>query len=108
MNTVNPTWEQPVLLALFERAEQSSWIRILGVVGGAAMFFYVMHMYVLRALYHTAYAIWGPTQGTVFGVDSIVWVWAWYLALLVPLYMPTAWYSRLKARRRDIAWLKYL
>jgi hypothetical protein len=29
-------------------------------------------------------------------------------ALLVPLYLPTAWYSRLKARRRDIAWLKYL
>jgi hypothetical protein len=42
---------------------------------------------------------------TVFGVDSMVWVW--YLALLVPLYFPTAWYSRLKARRRDITWLKY-
>lgn len=97
-----------VLLAVFERAEQASWIRILGVVGGAAMFFYIFHMYVLRALYHSAYAIWGPTHGTVFGVDSLVWVWVWYLALLVPLYIPTAWYSRLKARRRDIAWLKYL
>ena len=29
-------------------------------------------------------------------------------ALLAPLYFPTAWYSRLKARRRDITWLKYL
>ena len=97
-----------VLLALFERVEQASWIRILGVVGGAAMFFYVMHLCVLRVLYHSAYAIWGPNHGTLFGVDSIVWVWAWYVALWVPLYIPTAWYSRLKARHRDIAWLKYL
>ena len=96
-----------ILLALFERT-QASWLRVLAVVGGAAMFFYIMHMYVLRALYHTAYAIWGPNHGNVFGVDSLVWVWVWYVALLVPLYVPTAWYSRLKARRRDIAWLKYL
>ena len=97
-----------VLLALLERAQQASWLRVLAVVGGAAMFFYIMHIYVLRALYHAAYAIWGPNHGNVFGVDSLVWVWVWYFALLVPLYIPTAWYSRLKARRRDIAWLKYL
>jgi len=97
-----------VLLALFERAREASWVATLAVFGGAAMFFYIMHMYVLRALYHGAYAIWGPNHGEVFGVDSIAWVWAWYVALLVALYFPTAWYSRLKARRRDIAWLKYL
>ena len=97
-----------VLLALFERAKDASWVAVLSVFGGAAMFFYILHMYVLRALYHAAYAIWGPDHGTVYGVDSIVWVWLWYVALLVPLYFPTAWYSRLKARRRDIAWLKYL
>ena len=97
-----------VLLALFERGKDAAWLAVLSVVGGAAMFFYVFHIFVLRVLYHTAYAMWGPTQGDVYGVDSIVWVWLWYLALLVPLYFPTAWYSRLKARRRDIAWLKYL
>lgn len=97
-----------VLLALFERAEQASWIGILSVFGGAAMFFYILHIYVLRAFYHAAYAIWGPTHGVFYGVNSLAWVWVWYVALLVPLYFPTAWYSRLKARRRDIAWLKYL
>lgn len=96
-----------VLLALFERA-QASWIAVLAVFGGAPMFFYIMHIYVLRALYHGAYLFWGPTQGNVFGVSSLGWVWVWYFALLIPLYIPTAWYSRLKARRRDIAWLKYL
>jgi hypothetical protein len=35
-------------------------------------------------------------------------VWLWYVGLIVPLYVPTAWFSRLKAARRDIAWLKYL
>ena len=97
-----------ILLALFERAETASWIRVLAVVGGAPMFFYILHLCVLRTLYHAAYLIWGPNQGTVFGVGSLGWVWLWYLALLVPLYYPTAWFSRLKARRRDIAWLKYL
>jgi len=29
------------------------------------------------------------------------------VGLIVPLYIPTAWFSRLKKRRRDIAWLKY-
>ena len=96
-----------VLLALFERAQQSSWIEVLAVFGGAPMFFYIMHIYVLRALYHAAYLIWGPTHGNVFGVSNVGWVWLWYIALLIPLYIPTAWYSRLKARRRDIAWLKY-
>jgi hypothetical protein len=43
----------------------------------------------------------------VFGVDTYGWVLVWFVALIVPLYIPTAWYSRLKKRRRDIAWLKY-
>jgi hypothetical protein len=45
----------------------------------------------------------GPTQGAVFGFGSLVWVWVWCFALLIPLYIPTAAYSRFKARRRDIA-----
>lgn len=79
----------------------------LAIIGAAQMFFYVLHLCVLRVLYHGAYLIWGPTHGSVYGVDNLATVWAWYFALLIPLYFPTAWFSRLKARRRDIAWLKY-
>lgn len=97
-----------ILLALFERSEHSKWIQVLAVFGAAPLFFYVFHIYALRALYHGAYLIWGPNHGAVYGVDSLGWVWVWYLALLVPLYYPTAWFARLKARRRDLAWLRYL
>ena len=96
-----------ILLALFERIDGSWLVARLAVVGGAPMFFYVLHLCVLRILYHVAYLAWGPNHGDVFGVDSLASVWAWYLALIVPLYFPTAWFARLKARRRDIAWLKY-
>ncbi|MFZ2994796.1 DUF1624 domain-containing protein [Sphingobium sp.] len=96
-----------LLLVLFGRMQGSMLIDRLSVFGGAPMFFYIFHLSVLRILYHTALAIWGPNHGIMFGVDSYGWVLVWYFALIVPLYIPTAWYSRLKKRRRDIAWLKY-
>jgi uncharacterized membrane protein len=96
-----------LLLVLFERIDDSRLVSALSVFGGAPMFFYLFHLTVLRILYHSAFAIWGPNKGAFFGVDTYGWVLVWYVALIVPLYIPTAWYSRLKKRRRDIAWLKY-
>ena len=97
-----------ILLAVFERIATTRLTHWLSVLGGAPMFFYLFHLYTLRVLYLTARAIWGTNHGDVFGVDSLGWVWAWYLALIMPLYFPTRWYSELKQRRKDIWWLKYL
>lgn len=97
-----------LLMARFERfpdAKVSHWFATLG---GAPMFFYLLHLYVLKAFYLIAVAIWGMNKGQFFGVDNIGWVWAWYFGLLVPLYFPTRWFSNLKKRRKDIWWLKYL
>ncbi|WP_454280349.1 DUF1624 domain-containing protein [Sphingomonas sp. Marseille-Q8236] len=96
-----------LLLVAFDAIGDSRLVRALSVFGGAPMFFYILHLTVLRILYHGALAIWGPNHGTTFGFDNYGWVVAWYLCLIVPLYIPTAWYSRLKRRRRDITWLKY-
>ncbi|MBP7340117.1 DUF1624 domain-containing protein [Niveispirillum sp.] len=96
-----------LLLAFFDRIRDAGVTSALAVFGGAPMFFYIFHLCMLRLLYHTALAIWGPTQGSVFGFDGYGWVFAWYLGLIIPFYIPTAWFSQLKARRKDIAWLKY-
>lgn len=97
-----------LLLAAFEAPRESRLVHALAVFGGAPMFFYLFHLTVLRLLYHAALAIWGPTQGATFGVANYDWVLLWYVAMIVPLYLPTVWFSRFKASRRDIAWLKYL
>ncbi|MEO8723113.1 MAG: heparan-alpha-glucosaminide N-acetyltransferase domain-containing protein [Sphingobium sp.] len=96
-----------LLLVLFERIRTSGLVAALAVFGAAPMFFYLFHLTVLRILYHSALAIWGPNHGTNFGFDNYNWVFVWYVAMIVPLYVPTVWFSRLKRRRRDIAWLKY-
>ena len=96
-----------LLLVVFERVRTSGLVTALAVFGGAPMFFYLLHLTVLRILYHSALAIWGPSHGTAYGFDNYNWVFVWYVAMLVPLYIPTVWFSKLKRRRRDITWLKY-
>lgn len=96
-----------LLLVLFEKINDSRLVAALAIFGGAPMFFYLLHLTVLRILYHSALAIWGPNNGTAYMFDNYNWVLVWYVAMIVPLYLPTVWYSRLKRRRRDITWLKY-
>lgn len=97
-----------LMLALFERFQNHWSMPRLAMLGGAPMFYYLLHLYVLKALYLIALALYGPTKGTVFGVDSVSTVWIWVALLIVPLYLPTRWFARLKQQRKDIWWLKYL
>ncbi|MCP1625035.1 DUF1624 domain-containing protein [Pseudomonas nitroreducens] len=97
-----------LLLVFFERRGQGALARWLAVFGAAPMFFYLLHLYVLKLLYLAAVAIWGLNQGQYFGFDSVWAVWVGALVLIVALYPPVHWFAGLKARRRDIAWLKYL
>ena len=71
------------------------------------MFFYLLHLYVLKLLYLAAVAIWGLNQGALFGFDQFAWVWLCTALLAVALYPTTHWFAALKVRRRDITWLKY-
>ena len=97
-----------LLLLGFERARQATWIRILAVFGAAPMFFYLLHLYVLKVLYLASVGLFGLNQGSYFGFDGIGAVWLTAVLLATALYLPVRWFAALKARRRDISWLKYL
>lgn len=97
-----------LLLRGFERAGQARWIGVLAVLGAAPMFFYLLHLYVLKLAYLVCVALFGLNQGQYFGFDSIGAVWLCAVSLAFALYLPVRAFARLKARRRDIAWLKYL
>lgn len=97
-----------ILLAYFEKVQARWSTAQLAIYGGAPMFFYLLHLYVLKALYLVAVAIWGTNQGTYYGFDNLSGVWLWSLILGVLLFFPTRWFAGLKQRRRDITILKYL
>ena len=58
-------------------------------------------------LYLASVALFGLNQGNYFGFDSIGAVWLTAVLLAISLYLPVRWFANLKARRRDITWLKY-
>lgn len=96
-----------LLLAGFERLGQARPLQTLALFGGAPMFFYLLHLAVLKAAYLVAVQLWGLNQGAYYGFDHLYGIWAWAVLLSAALYLPTRWFARLKQQRRDIAWLKY-
>ena len=65
-------------------------------------------LYVLKLLYVAAEAGWGQTHGAYFAVDHVWMLWLITAALALALYWPTRAFARLKARRKDLFWLRYL
>ena len=96
-----------VLLALFEATEDRRITAAIATFGAAPMFFYVLHLYMLKAGYLVAYALYGPNQGEYLSVPNLGVLWLLAAALSVPLYFPTRGFARWKRRRRDLAWLRY-
>ncbi len=72
------------------------------------MFFYILHLYILKFLYLIAVANFGLNQGSYFGFDNMLQIWLVTIILAFILYFPTKWYANLKQRRKDLTWLKYL
>ena len=97
-----------LLLLWFERTQGARWLKPLTVFGSAPMFFYLVHLYALKILYLLAVALFGLNQGSLLGFHSIAAVWLVAVLLAIALYPPVKWFAALKARRRDIRWLKYL
>ena len=97
-----------LLLRGFEARAGARWLAPLATLGAAPMFFYVLHLYVLKCMYLAAVAAWGTNQGQLFGLDRLLWLWVISALLAVALYPAVRWFAALKQRRRDLTWLKYL
>lgn len=97
-----------LLLVVLERWS-NAFTRVCATFGGAPMFYYLLHLYVLLIGYHLLLAIFGANQGTRFGVDAgQFWlIWLVWLCLVPLLYPPVKAFAALK-RRTTVAWLKYL
>lgn len=91
-----------LLLLLLERKDGclSAW---LAVLGSGPMFFYILHLYVLQCIARGLEA-----GGIVPRMDGVWQVWALTAVLTLALYPAVRAFARFKARRRDLAWLKYL
>jgi len=89
------------------RIEGSKVEQVLVDFGSAPMFFYLLHLYVLMALYYLAVAIWGLNHGQFFGVGHVSQVWLITLLLAFALYWPTRRFSHFK-HSSNLAWIKYL
>lgn len=72
--------------------------RWLAILGGAPLFFYVLHLYVL----HLVRLATGPSD-----VPGVSWLWLIAAALVPPLWLATRWFAALK-RRSGQAWMRYL
>jgi len=91
-----------LLLVLLERRD-GRLIAWLAVLGSAPMFFYILHLYVLQLIAR------GLEAGDIAPRMDGVWqVWALTGVLTLALYPLVGAFARFKARRRDLAWLKYL
>lgn len=91
-----------LLLVLLERRLPGIGPK-LAVLGAAPMFFYILHLYVLQLIARSM-------TGAGFAVRmEAVWpVWALTALLTLVLYPVVRAFAAFKARRRDLAWLKYL
>ena len=97
-----------LLLRLYEVPAVAAALQPLARIGAAPMFFYLLHLYVLKLMYLGALALWGPTNGSLFAVESVAALLLISTALALLLYLPTRAFAALKARRKDLLWLRYL
>jgi len=97
-----------VLLVLLQKVESKPWVKPLIVFGSVPMFFYIVHLYVLKALYLIAVALFGTTHGEYFGVDHVSTLWLISIILTVALYPLMLKFSAFKHKNKHIRILKYL
>jgi uncharacterized membrane protein len=90
-------WLEPV---------ENWFTRACATFGGAPMFYYMLHLYVLLGLQHLLVAIFGANHGERFGIDVLWPVWVVSLALMPVLYLPCRAFANFKRTSKQ-AWVRY-
>jgi uncharacterized membrane protein len=93
-------------LAWLERRD-NGFLRICASFGGAPMFYYLLHLYLLLMLQTAARAWLGANHGDRYEFDHLWMVWLLSAALIPLLYVPCRAFGRFK-RRTTMAWVRYL
>ena len=97
-----------LLLLALEKVQHRVWVRPLIIFGSVPMFFYIVHLMLLKLLYLFAVAVWGQNHGDYFGVNQVASLWWIAIALSIVLYPLMYWFSKFKHQNKQIALLKYL
>ena len=96
-----------ILLVMLQKVETKSWIKPLIVFGSVPMFFYIVHLYVLKGLYLIAVEVFGKNYGDYYGVSSVAMLWLISLVLCIGLYPLMVKLSNFKHKNKHISLLKY-
>lgn len=80
--------------------------RACATFGGAPMFYYLLHLYLLLLIGTTLTAVLGANHGNRFGVEHIWQVWLIALVLMPVLYFPCRAFANYKRRSKQ-AWVRY-
>jgi uncharacterized membrane protein len=84
----------------------NGFTRACATFGGAPMFYYLLHLYLLLAIGITLTALLGANHGSRYGVEHIWQVWLLALLLMPVLYFPCRAFARYKRASKQ-AWVRY-
>lgn len=82
----------------------AAWLRVAAVFGGAPLFFYILHLYLLLAAQRIAAAVLDVPRADI---DHVWQVWLGAIVVAALLYWPTRRFGRYK-RESGKAWVRYL
>lgn len=95
------------LLGLAWLESIDNWFtRACATFGGAPMFYYLLHLYLLLAIGIALTTVLGANHGARYGVEHIWQVWLIALALMPVLYFPCRAFANYKRTSRQ-AWVRY-
>lgn len=84
----------------------NGFTRACATFGGAPMFYYLLHLYLLLIIGRTLTAVLGANHAGRYGVEHIWQVWLLALLLMPVLYFPCRAFAKYK-RTSQQAWVRY-